>query len=167
MGEGNGCDRDGWSHPLQLCPRRVCEQKVPGRLSWDSLWLCFPTFQCRRITWDLVKMQILIWQVWGRGRAGFCICYQLLGHRCCGYLDRRWSSKDFGITKQTVEAGRTWEEGKERFGGSRRFSRGRSWTHLADLTLGDYKFFDFVLCWHTGLQQLYPSQGRLRWFARS
>lgn len=53
--------------PLQLCPRRVCKQKVRGRLSWDSLQQRFPTFQCMRIAWELVEMQILIWQVWGGG----------------------------------------------------------------------------------------------------
>lgn len=67
------------------------------------------------------------------------------GCRLCWYLDHTWSSKDSGITKQTVEAGRTWEEGKGCFGGSWGFSRGQSWTPLADLTLGNYKFFHFAL----------------------
>lgn len=59
------------------------------------------------------------------------------GCRFCWYLDHTWSSKDSGITKQTVEAGGTREEGKGCFGGSWGFSRGQSWTPLADLTLGN------------------------------
>lgn len=70
VGRGRGWRGQRWKKlPLQLCARRVCEQRVRGRQSWDSLRQCFLTVQCVWITWELVEMQILIWQVWGVGRS--------------------------------------------------------------------------------------------------
>lgn len=57
-------------------------------------------------------------------------------------------ARTLGSLSKLWRQGGPGKEGKEHFSGSWGFSRGRSWTHPADLTLGDYKSFDFALWVH-------------------
>lgn len=103
----------------------------------------------------------------GQGRSKVRHLLPALGRSSCWNLDHTWNSKDFGITKQTVEAGRTWESGvKSVLVGAGVFPGAEAgyiwqislWGIINPLTL----HFGY-----TGLQQLYPSRGRICWFAYS